>query len=993
METILKKMAQIELKPRAVLNAIGDLMCVRTEKSVNPGGSIRSLMVTTMKSMQLCKEFRSLIDSLDTEGYTRVIRAMLNESCLPAAVIMEFADTLPHAVIDKVLARVCNSEVLLGHVRGRALNMAATRLRRDNKRAVNEWMSYFFVDTHPFDDTVELPGSASEMATALKARQLAIDGICATHYSTASASDAIVHMPVTGTIQVFFKDTVGAEMFSGVLPKTLKRSLRTKGIYDIAMLPEGARTPSPLVHAYERACVVASVMKTNGVNFSLLERTWSLVWTGDEDAVALYPPAILTRNPRRICERTKDRGYSRFILPNATSAVRVRATAAINATEDRSLGFDWAAAIFHLSTSAMTDQLLTGGSIAERKYGLADIPGWTRTEEWRHPNVEADLPPFEGIVHTTTFDPIQARLKQLVDEVGLIDVYILDEFEDAQGQNPQRNRHLEPNLRIARAHGVEDAVELFRSSASVAMNIGPEAAALDNSIRLQRMYSHGLQVSPADVQGSSDAGRAMLKRLLKMFDNQPDAVHMRNVVFYVVYYYARDVNVAFSGGVRRALQAKLHRARIAAQRSGPVRLVCKQVAGEGAYNDFQASPDHDLFLQRMQRAIGTSVCRMTTNYPEWARDHAREYMATWDDRRESCTLRANALLKSCVLTAWSHHKDAMEHPAQALAVTAVGIARAAVRAVCGSVTPSGYADFMLLWRTAHMQRETRFNPLGGITNFFGGVLRYMRARPFKTPANEEKILEAALIDVSKFLPGLKWLPGHAYQARRPEQWRAMANQLGGITILDRAYAMSPDGVGDLIAICSTRGEQWTQRDCLEDLVSDMVYIAWHGMGMHAPDSFTLKDEDFQGLSHYQRQRDTVVARQRRDMALSCVLNGFNAAARSIVKWYVQDFAVPTAARLSAPAMVPVAPYIEPTPDEGRDALMSMMAASSEPITIVGLPVDADAPEPEPMRDPNFLEIAQALYRYVPERGTTEFAVVMSEVKARAAQNDPTAEVD
>nr|UYE93927.1 MAG: putative RNA-dependent RNA polymerase [Ilomantsi qinvirus] len=296
-------------------------------------------------------DFQRLLAAGTGEEFDNIIAELVATNSYPMEIWAAFADTLPMAILEKIINRAEQNEIVVMSVRPDLRHKAINEIKRLNERAIRHYKTI----VHGEIDEVLVDVRGSALIGMLRHRQLTLDGIRATDLQTTPSLEVVAHTlnPHAGCIKATQPKLRIEEIYRGRYNWSLQRTFRgTSAIIDHS---DSIKMHDPVARSIFSLSIVVSAVRAMGGTALPLISCYSSVWFGDPAAVILPNIEVTATDPRRICSRTSNLSHSIMSYPNFAGAIRVNASIVINKYESVKRTFDWLSVITAVRGLVATD--------------------------------------------------------------------------------------------------------------------------------------------------------------------------------------------------------------------------------------------------------------------------------------------------------------------------------------------------------------------------------------------------------------------------------------------------------------------------------------------------------------------------------------------------------------------------------------------------------------------------------------------------------------
>nr|ASA47455.1 RdRp [Wilkie qin-like virus] len=447
------------LEPRSIQTAIADPFGLRYKGIVDVERPGIKLLRECASKMVSSPEFTRLISASTSNSTQAVLECLGKEVRLPAAVWAAFSETLPSAVVDKVITRATRNEVVLLRCPPVKRHAALNEIRIAGKNALRSYMKIF----RRTNGIPDITRRATAVIAEKRREQLELDGLNCYDLETCPSLEVVSHVLTSGSIVVHIPQRRAQEVYNGARRFSLVRTFRSGG----AIVDEGdvSRSYDPVLKAAHHLAIVVAACQGLGGTGRALVGAWSAIWLGNPNIVV--PPAIRMQviDPRRVCNRTTNMGHSVMALPNFVGAVKVNASSAVRMMENQPKAFDWVSVVTALRAMCAIDQVFGGGydgrlqdsNGIEYHFNMSGHTGWRSDAV---PPNDSISPVLESVLNQCTAVLSESSCLHVVESLGDIWVRLRpEEMQFQAGQTDLGDLHI-PSIGPKKTYS---AIDLLRS--------------------------------------------------------------------------------------------------------------------------------------------------------------------------------------------------------------------------------------------------------------------------------------------------------------------------------------------------------------------------------------------------------------------------------------------------------------------------------------------------------------------------------------------------
>nr|QGA70919.1 RNA-dependent RNA polymerase [Nackenback virus] len=340
-----------KLVKRGKLQAITNPFGIAVLNIPDPDAPGRYVMKKGALRMVKSPDFARLLGTKSSLESEQIIDELTKNCTYPMEIWAAFADTLPMAILEKIISRAEQNEIVVMCVKAEVRHKAINEMRRLNERAARHYKTIIFGEID--NSLAKLRGSS--LVAELRKRQLKLDGINATDLHTSPSLEVIANTYESseGCIRAIQPKLNVSEIYGGREAWSLHRTYRsTSAIVDQS---NSLKMHDPVARSIFSLSIVIAAVKAIGGNGSDLLEAYGAIWFGDPHAVILPNIAVTATDPRRICSRTANLSHSVMAYPNFSGSIKVNASNMINRYENTKRTFDWLSVVTAIRAVVATD--------------------------------------------------------------------------------------------------------------------------------------------------------------------------------------------------------------------------------------------------------------------------------------------------------------------------------------------------------------------------------------------------------------------------------------------------------------------------------------------------------------------------------------------------------------------------------------------------------------------------------------------------------------
>jgi hypothetical protein len=378
--------------------------------TVDPSIPIRRMYKIALKKAIKSPVFKQMISQIDSIDYEDNLSMLLKNCQYPAAILSEFASSLPHSVIRSITVGAERNEAILVHANYALKHKTRNLLTRANARATiayKETLSGIGIGTHPLM-------SAAQCMTILHKRARIADGYAFSGAVIPSVHDSLAQAEGIGNIHVHIPGFNKTNMYNRVKNGSIVRTATSRSIVKTSGA-DGDRS-DPVYKAYLKLCAVSVVVSAYGSDATPLVDLWSKCWLDGAKIPVQKGVTSSGTNPIRLSSRVANRNFSVMGWPNAVCAVKVDVSQVINLMETKRLTIPFLGIVYALKASALLDCEIggTGGVAITRSYVFRNVEGLFDTAEYPRHFAKLDYKPVVSFMTSSEIINMVDKIKNNV---------------------------------------------------------------------------------------------------------------------------------------------------------------------------------------------------------------------------------------------------------------------------------------------------------------------------------------------------------------------------------------------------------------------------------------------------------------------------------------------------------------------------------------------------------------------------------------------------
>jgi hypothetical protein len=345
--SLLDDVSKCSLEKRTSRAVIDNPLGVERSDIVDPSSVSKSLLSMSLRKLDKDPLWDRLFSHVFTAEYSALLESATKCSNIPAALLQEFGNTLPHSIVQAMQVKFERNELLLSIAPMKSIRKAMLDLRRANRMAVMQF--YRKVSPKAVPPSHLLSGSV--MAFDIRRRQMDLDGVELTWANNVSMTDILVPHGMSDTAMVKVYVPERTSLYDGVPGDTIVRSKVSHAVYEPGSLSE--RTADPIAATFNRMMAIRSFCENISLDFEFLSRIYSVAWLGKSAVITLPTRSVITENPNRLSQRMSRRMYSVSAFPNTAARAKVDAHNAMTFFDSRYITFDVMSLIYTMKAWAL----------------------------------------------------------------------------------------------------------------------------------------------------------------------------------------------------------------------------------------------------------------------------------------------------------------------------------------------------------------------------------------------------------------------------------------------------------------------------------------------------------------------------------------------------------------------------------------------------------------------------------------------------------------
>jgi hypothetical protein len=501
-----------ELAKRSAKAWITDPMSLRAEGLIDPGLISNRLCKEGMKGLARSEVFSNLLSKVDDPGYARAIQQFLEGTRMPAAMYAAIAESLPHSVVESMVAAAASSDTIAMTTSYKNRHSATRELRKANNTSVN---AFNFVP-RPHVDPGAFEWSASRIVAEMRKRNARDSGWNASSFMSASALDLLCNIGDQEGVKVIIPKCDSKTMHMGVGKHIKRRTHNTEALITSA----SGRTLDRQAKCLDKAVGICAILRANGISTAGYTKLFNSLWVGNRAKISVPIALVSGCKPNRLAARLSKRTYTASLAPNVVGSIIVNANALIHSQEGGRHNMDWLSLIYTLKVAAYLDMEIGCVSDETRNYSIRmgspihdfDQDWWDLDDDFKftYPGVIADAQAFAdrasnifgGCRHIPMSDEDMAELGVALDsiKVSLSPAAFLSKLD------------IKTVLRESKHSGlVGMGVAAFRAPGSRAPDVSSGNAAKPRAYKrlndFERSIADALRDAAGSIIAGHDAGR------------------------------------------------------------------------------------------------------------------------------------------------------------------------------------------------------------------------------------------------------------------------------------------------------------------------------------------------------------------------------------------------------------------------------------------------------------------------------------------------------
>nr|UUG74201.1 MAG: RNA-dependent RNA polymerase [XiangYun qin-like virus] len=324
-----------KLRKRNVQQAISNPFGLAVDGVIDPDSPGRKVLHKGAERMVNSPDFVRLLRAKDQNGLDDLLEALAGSVKYPVEIWASFADTLPMAVLEKILSRAEENEIVLLNVSAADRHAAVIDTRDLNEKAIRYYKKIRYVKEKK--EFVAQTGSG--IIAELREEQLSMDGVLAYDFVTTPSLEVLAKTADEGSIIADQPSCTPSEMYSGRSEWSVQRTYKSSSA--IVDTTGAFKMHDPVVRSAFSLSITLAAVRAIGGNANPLLSTYSAIWFGNPAALALPEITVTATDPRRICNKTSNISHSVMAMPNFVGAIHINASKAIRRFENVKRTFDW----------------------------------------------------------------------------------------------------------------------------------------------------------------------------------------------------------------------------------------------------------------------------------------------------------------------------------------------------------------------------------------------------------------------------------------------------------------------------------------------------------------------------------------------------------------------------------------------------------------------------------------------------------------------------
>lgn len=321
-------LASVEVRTRSIIAFVSDPLSPSTNHAIDP----KSKLVTICRAAlgRACKsaELKAMLQSSSAEGYQEAVSSAVAVHDYPAEAIMEWADSLPHAVCASLVTKFVDSGLLSRHLRPSHLAQAKSEFARNNRKCIGAYRGV------PEGEMAGALLEGLELAVALRIKTCDAIGVRVTGLSkpTILGLVGVSDEPDDSFMEVYVP-AVRVNDRTAITPEMMIIRSRSSPPA-IAAHIRAPRESSVLVKAFMKCATVTACLRSSGYLVEGLRDVWTRTWAGNGARLEFPETNVVTKNFARIASRTVSRTFCAACAPNIAPAIAVRINRLLHLVSD-----------------------------------------------------------------------------------------------------------------------------------------------------------------------------------------------------------------------------------------------------------------------------------------------------------------------------------------------------------------------------------------------------------------------------------------------------------------------------------------------------------------------------------------------------------------------------------------------------------------------------------------------------------------------------------